>query len=257
MVSALASQSKPVPSLELGTGWARAPVCVCVCVCVCVRGLRAEASSRCLFFFLLSKEGAVLTLAFLSPGWERGRGAEWFVFFSFKLVSAFFPQFFSAQCLLSWFPPSLTNLFLPLLLPSSPKVAPPPSHLAQGGGGKLCPAPCPLESPHRSRTCLIMNGVNDPPLFIKDIKPGLKNLNVVFIVLEIGKWGPQPTPPPAVRPGARGKGAAAASRGLPSPFPTFSLPSPIHVAPLAPAGAVAYLRARTRGSISSHLSDAF
>ncbi|XP_007171513.1 SOSS complex subunit B2 isoform X1 [Balaenoptera acutorostrata] len=32
-----------------------------------------------------------------------------------------------------------------------------------------------------------MNGVNDPPLFIKDIKPGLKNLNVVFIVLEIGR----------------------------------------------------------------------
>ncbi|KAF3824278.1 hypothetical protein GH733_008563 [Mirounga leonina] len=38
-----------------------------------------------------------------------------------------------------------------------------------------------------SRTCLNMNGVNDPPLFIKDIKPGLKNLNVVFIVLEIGR----------------------------------------------------------------------
>uniref|UniRef100_A0A4W2F445 SOSS complex subunit B2 n=1 Tax=Bos indicus x Bos taurus TaxID=30522 RepID=A0A4W2F445_BOBOX len=32
-----------------------------------------------------------------------------------------------------------------------------------------------------------MNGVRDPPLFIKDIKPGLKNLNVVFIVLEIGR----------------------------------------------------------------------
>uniref|UniRef100_F6XGE9 SOSS complex subunit B2 n=1 Tax=Equus caballus TaxID=9796 RepID=F6XGE9_HORSE len=32
-----------------------------------------------------------------------------------------------------------------------------------------------------------MNGVNDPLLFIKDIKPGLKNLNVVFIVLEIGR----------------------------------------------------------------------
>ncbi|XP_042544308.1 SOSS complex subunit B2 isoform X2 [Dipodomys merriami] len=32
-----------------------------------------------------------------------------------------------------------------------------------------------------------MNGVNDPPLFIKDIKAGLKNLNVVFIVLEIGR----------------------------------------------------------------------
>ncbi|XP_060033534.1 SOSS complex subunit B2 [Erinaceus europaeus] len=32
-----------------------------------------------------------------------------------------------------------------------------------------------------------MNGGADPPLFIKDIKPGLKNLNVVFIVLEIGR----------------------------------------------------------------------
>ncbi|XP_008833829.1 SOSS complex subunit B2 [Nannospalax galili] len=32
-----------------------------------------------------------------------------------------------------------------------------------------------------------MHGVNDPPLFIKDIKAGLKNLNVVFIVLEIGR----------------------------------------------------------------------
>ncbi|XP_036277865.1 SOSS complex subunit B2 isoform X2 [Pipistrellus kuhlii] len=32
-----------------------------------------------------------------------------------------------------------------------------------------------------------MNGLSDPPLFIKDIKPGLKNLNVVFIVLEIGR----------------------------------------------------------------------
>ncbi|XP_036601477.1 SOSS complex subunit B2 isoform X2 [Trichosurus vulpecula] len=32
-----------------------------------------------------------------------------------------------------------------------------------------------------------MNGANDPHFFIKDIKPGLKNLNVVFIVLEIGR----------------------------------------------------------------------
>ncbi|XP_028924840.1 SOSS complex subunit B2 isoform X2 [Ornithorhynchus anatinus] len=32
-----------------------------------------------------------------------------------------------------------------------------------------------------------MNGAGDPCLFIKDIKPGLKNLNVVFIVLEIGR----------------------------------------------------------------------
>ncbi|EAX10835.1 oligonucleotide/oligosaccharide-binding fold containing 2A, isoform CRA_a [Homo sapiens] len=32
-----------------------------------------------------------------------------------------------------------------------------------------------------------MNRVNDPLIFIRDIKPGLKNLNVVFIVLEIGR----------------------------------------------------------------------
>ncbi|XP_008059646.2 SOSS complex subunit B2 [Carlito syrichta] len=32
-----------------------------------------------------------------------------------------------------------------------------------------------------------MNGASDLPLFIRDIKPGLKNLNVVFIVLEIGR----------------------------------------------------------------------
>ncbi|EHB09492.1 SOSS complex subunit B2 [Heterocephalus glaber] len=32
-----------------------------------------------------------------------------------------------------------------------------------------------------------MNGLGDLPVFIKDIKPGQKNLNVVFIVLEIGR----------------------------------------------------------------------
>ncbi|XP_013367645.1 PREDICTED: SOSS complex subunit B2 isoform X1 [Chinchilla lanigera] len=32
-----------------------------------------------------------------------------------------------------------------------------------------------------------MNGLGDLPVFIKDIKPGRKNLNVVFIVLEIGR----------------------------------------------------------------------
>ncbi|XP_006878993.1 PREDICTED: SOSS complex subunit B2 [Elephantulus edwardii] len=32
-----------------------------------------------------------------------------------------------------------------------------------------------------------MNGFYHPPLLIKDIKPGLKNLNVIFIVLEIGR----------------------------------------------------------------------
>ncbi|XP_063115534.1 SOSS complex subunit B2 isoform X1 [Cavia porcellus] len=32
-----------------------------------------------------------------------------------------------------------------------------------------------------------MNGLGDLPIFIKDIKPGQKNLNIVFIVLEIGR----------------------------------------------------------------------
>uniref|UniRef100_A0A5F9CJQ5 SOSS complex subunit B2 n=1 Tax=Oryctolagus cuniculus TaxID=9986 RepID=A0A5F9CJQ5_RABIT len=54
-------------------------------------------------------------------------------------------------------------------------------------GGKPRPRPACGCLRSRSRTCLNMNGVNDPPLFIKDIKPGLKNLNVVFIVLEIGR----------------------------------------------------------------------
>lgn len=61
-----------------------------------------------------------------------------------------------------------------------------------GRVGSFVPLPAHPRLRSCSRTCLTMNGVNDPPLFIKDIKPGLKNLNVVFIVLEIGKWGPQP-----------------------------------------------------------------
>lgn len=35
-----------------------------------------------------------------------------------------------------------------------------------------------------------MSMANETYFFIKDIKPGLKNLNLVFIVLEIGKSGP-------------------------------------------------------------------
>ncbi|EHB08959.1 SOSS complex subunit B2 [Heterocephalus glaber] len=32
-----------------------------------------------------------------------------------------------------------------------------------------------------------MNGLGDLPVFVKDIKPGQKNVNVVFIVLETGR----------------------------------------------------------------------
>ncbi|XP_053142097.1 SOSS complex subunit B2 isoform X2 [Hemicordylus capensis] len=42
-----------------------------------------------------------------------------------------------------------------------------------------------------SSTCVLLNSsmsmANETYFFIKDIKPGLKNLNVVFIVLEIGR----------------------------------------------------------------------
>ncbi|NXY75710.1 SOSB2 protein, partial [Glareola pratincola] len=42
-----------------------------------------------------------------------------------------------------------------------------------------------------------MSAASDTYILIKDIKPGLKNLNVIFIVLEIGKWRPaRPTPGP-------------------------------------------------------------
>lgn len=97
-------------------------------------------------------------------------------------------------------------------------------------------------APPRPRTCLAMNGLGDPPVFIKDIKPGQKNLNVVFIVLEIGKWGPQPalapraparaapSPPPPTWPAgptfqlreARGAQLGAASSNTPPPL-GFSL----------------------------------
>lgn len=46
----------------------------------------------------------------------------------------------------------------------------------------------------------IMSAASDTYFLIKDIKPGLKNLNVIFIVLEIGKWRPaRPTPGPPMR----------------------------------------------------------
>lgn len=45
-----------------------------------------------------------------------------------------------------------------------------------------------------------MSAASDTYHLIKDIKPGLKNLNVIFIVLEIGKWRPaRPTPGPPTR----------------------------------------------------------
>lgn len=66
-----------------------------------------------------------------------------------------------------------------------------------------------------------MSAASDAYLFIKDIKPGLKNLNVVFIVLEIGKWRPARRPahapgcPRVARGGWGGPGAVCGSRAPP------------------------------------------
>lgn len=78
-----------------------------------------------------------------------------------------------------------------------------------------------------------MNGVNDPPLFIKDIKPGLKNLNVVFIVLEIGKWGLQPAPLPPCVLGQEERAPQLQAWDSPPPPLRFPLPSPF---PRGPGG---------------------
>lgn len=66
-----------------------------------------------------------------------------------------------------------------------------------------------------------MSAASDAYLFIKDIKPGLKNLNVVFIVLEIGKWRPARRPahapgcPRVSRGGWGGPGAVCGGRAPP------------------------------------------
>lgn len=68
-------------------------------------------------------------------------------------------------------------------------------------------------SPH-PRAGRSMSAASDTYFLIKDIKPGLKNLNVIFIVLEIGKWRPaRPTPGPPTRVTAGG-GAGGAVRPL-------------------------------------------
>lgn len=73
-------------------------------------------------------------------------------------------------------------------------------------------------SPH-PRAGRSMSAASDTYFLIKDIKPGLKNLNVIFIVLEIGKWRPaRPTPGPPTRVTAGG-GAGGA---VPPPEPRFS-----------------------------------
>lgn len=67
-----------------------------------------------------------------------------------------------------------------------------------------------------------MSAASDTYLLIKDIKPGLKNLNVIFIVLEIGKWRPaRPTPGPPTRV-TRGGGGG----GLAGPCPPPRSPPP-------------------------------
>ncbi|KAL6054897.1 hypothetical protein STEG23_020121, partial [Scotinomys teguina] len=83
------------------------------------------------------------------------------------------------------FPGPRNNRFLTPVASPAPDCPPPtPSALPLA---LECGEALPSRSPQRSRTCPRMLGVNDPPLFIKDIKAGLKNLNVVFIVLEIGR----------------------------------------------------------------------
>lgn len=79
---AVTTRSFPEP----GTGWARARVS------------ERDSGQKCpltaFFFPFYPKNGAVSTLAVLSPGWERGWFAEWFAFFSLELVSPFFLPFF-------------------------------------------------------------------------------------------------------------------------------------------------------------------
>ncbi|KAL1770816.1 SOSS complex subunit B2, partial [Sigmodon hispidus] len=86
-----------------------------------------------------------------------------------------------AEHALGWFPRPLNNRFQTPVASPAPGC---PLGSAPGPGGWEA---LPSGSVQPSRTCLSMFGVNDPPLFIKDIKAGLKNLNVVFIVLEIGR----------------------------------------------------------------------
>lgn len=77
-----------------------------------------------------------------------------------------------------------------------------------------------------------MSAASDAYVFIKDIKPGLKNLNVVFIVLEIGKWRP-PRPARAAH--------VPRSRGLAAPCPATRFPPPslpLSFPPFLPAGRV-------------------
>lgn len=61
-----------------------------------------------------------------------------------------------------------------------------------------------------------MSMANETYLFIKDIKPGLKNVNVVFIVLEIGKWAPLEPSHPLF---------SSLNSLLPAPVPIFPSPS--------------------------------
>ncbi|NWW95422.1 SOSB2 protein, partial [Rhynochetos jubatus] len=70
-----------------------------------------------------------------------------------------------------------------------------------------------------------MSAASDTYHLIKDIKPGLKNLNVIFIVLEIGKWRPaRPTPAPPTRdPRGYGGGKAGEAHASTSFFSSGSL----------------------------------
>lgn len=81
LVSALGSLSQPVTTRSPGQTGQRP--------CVCERDSGQRRPLAVFFSSFYPKKGAVLALAFLSPRWERGWCAEWFVFFSFKLVSVF------------------------------------------------------------------------------------------------------------------------------------------------------------------------
>ena len=113
--------------------------------------------------------------------------------------------------------------------------------------GCRCPWPCSAAAAPRDAGSALspagpvppsgrsMSAASDAYVFIKDIKPGLINLNVVFIVLEIGKWWPA-RPARAVH--------VPRSRGLAAPCPAERFPPPF--LPSFPQGASPRPRTGTR-----------
>lgn len=95
-----------------------------------------------------------------------------------------------------------------------------------------------------------MSAASDTYILIKDIKPGLKNLNVIFIVLEIGKWRPvRPTPGSPTRVPRGGDGGCWRGRATPvSVCPPLSRASP-PPPPLPPRRASHQDEGRARGEV--------